>query len=279
MIVAHINHGIRQEAIEDENFVKKYCNENDIPIFIKKADIRQLAKEKNKGQEEMGRFVRYEFFDEVAKKTESNKIAIAHNSNDNAETIIMNILRGTGIDGLKGIEVIREGRIIRPLIEIQREEIEEYCEKSNLNPRIDKTNNENDYTRNKIRNICIPYIKKEFNPNIIANMNRIGEIAREEISLIDELVKNAFDNVVIDQDDKQIIFSLEEFNKLHLVIKKKLILYTINKVCGTTRDIQKIHIEDIIKMLQNNIGNKYLSPKKYIKISLKCKKIYFNSQT
>lgn len=277
IIVAHVNHCLRKNAIADENYVKEYCKKRDIPIYIKKAKINEIAKKNNRGLEETGRYVRYTFFKDVAKITKSNKIAIAHNANDNAETIIMNIIRGTGISGLKGIEPNRNDKYIRPLIECYRNEIEEYCKNNSLKPRIDETNKKNDYTRNKVRNICIPYLEREFNPNILINLNRLGEIAREETYFIENIVGRSYEKLRIEENEGQIVFDLDEFNSLDTVIKQKLIVHTINKLCGTIKDIQKIHIEDIIKMCSNNIGNKYLIPKKYVKILIKSKKIYFNS--
>lgn len=280
IIVAHVNHCIRQEAIDDENFVKEYCEKHNISIYIKRAKVEEIAKNEKQGLEEAGRNVRYNFFEEVANKTGANKIAIAHNANDNAETIFMNIIRGSGIAGLKGIEPIRDGKYIRPIIECQRKEIEKYCEENNLKPRIDKTNKENDYTRNKIRNICIPYLEKEFNPSIIESLNRLGEIAREETGYIERIVEETYNNIVLkEKKGEKILLSLEGFNNSHLVIKRRLVLYTISKLCGNARGIQKIHIEDILKLCQNNIGNKYLTPQKYIKILVKDKKIYFISQS
>ena len=167
IVVAHINHLIREEAVEDEEYVKKYCEKNGIECYIKRIDVQELAQNKKIGTEESGRKARYEFFDEKTQKTSSNKIAVAHNKNDKIETIIMHVLRGSGTSGLIGIEPIRDNKYIRPLIECERKEIEEYCDNQKLEPRIDKTNFENEYTRNKIRNIVIPYIKMEFNPNII----------------------------------------------------------------------------------------------------------------
>ena len=279
IFVAHINHGLRKNAIIDQNFVNDYCNRKNIPFFVKKVDVNKIAKKENRGLEETGRKIRYDFFEEVSKQNDDNKIAIAHNLNDNAETIIMNIIRGSGISGLKGIEPIRNNRYIRPLIEIDRTEIEEYCKEKKLNPRIDESNLENNYTRNKIRNICIPYLKKEFNPNILINLNRLGEIAREETNYINKLVLEAYKKVLIAKTDTQIIFSLKEFNNLDIVIKKKLIINTISNLCGTSKDIQKINIDDIIKLCNKNIGNKYLIPKKYVKILVKNKKIYFISNS
>ena len=124
----------------------------------------------------------------MGKKTNANKIAIAHNKNDKIETIIMNVIRGTGISGLKGIEAKR-GKYIRPLIECERFEIENYCEQNKLNPRIDKTNFDNEYTRNKIRNVVIPYIKKEFNPNIIETIDRLSDVVNKEDLYIEEQMK------------------------------------------------------------------------------------------
>ena len=280
IVIAHINHGLREKAIDDENFVKNYAELNQIPIYIKRAKVGEIAKSQNKGLEETGRQVRYDFFEEVAKEIGASKIAIAHNSNDNVETIFMNVLRGSGINGLRGIEPIRNKRYIRPLIECSREEIEYYCEKNELNPRIDETNKENNYTRNKIRNICIPYLKQEFNPNIIKSINRLAETAREESKFIEEIVEKRYQELLIKEDNRnEIILNLKEFNKLPLVIKRRMVIYIIYKLCGSTRGIQKIHIDDIIKMCENNIGNKYLTPQKGIKAMLKNKKIYFQLET
>ena len=147
--VAHINHMIREEAIDDEKYVQNYCEKNNIEFYAKRIDVPQIANSKKIGTEEAGRKVRYEFFEEILQKTGSNKIAIAHNKNDKIETIIMHLLRGSGLSGLKGIEPIRDNKYIRPLIECERQEIEKYCEENKLVPRIDKTNFENDCTRNK----------------------------------------------------------------------------------------------------------------------------------
>ena len=141
--VAHINHMIREEAIDDEKYVQDYCNKNNIECYIKRIDVQQIADSEKIGTEEAGRNARYEFFEEVLQKTGSNKIAIAHNKNDKIETIIMHLLRGSGLLGLKGIEPIRDNKYIRPLIECERQEIEQYCEQNILDPRIDKTNFEN----------------------------------------------------------------------------------------------------------------------------------------
>lgn len=278
MVVAHINHMIREEAVEDEKYVEDYCKKNGIECYVKRINVIEYAQNNKIGTEEAGRKARYDFFDEIAQKTNANKIAIAHNKNDKIETIIMHILRGSGLSGLKGIEPIRNNRYIRPLIDCERQEIEDYCEKEELNPRIDKTNFENDYTRNKIRNIVIPYIKEEFNPNIIETINRLSEVITAEENYMDKIVKEIYGKILIETKETEISLSLKEFNKQEEVIKNRLILYTTRQLMGSSQGIEKIHLKDIIKLCENNIGNKYLTPNKNIKILVKDKKIFFISQ-
>ena len=168
---------IREEAGEDEEFVKKYCEKREIKFFSKRVDIQKIANENKMGTEETGREERYKFFLEVLKENNANRIATAHTKSDNAETVLMNILRGTGTSGLKGIQPKRDEIYIRPLIEATREEIEKYCEENKLNPRHDKTNDEIVYTRNKIRNILFPFLKIAFNPNIVDTLDRLSRIS------------------------------------------------------------------------------------------------------
>ena len=277
IVVAHVNHMIRKEAEEDAKYVKKYCEEKQIEFYSKSIDVQKMANNNKIGLEEAGRKARYDFFDEILEKTNAQKIAIAHNKNDKVETVLMHILRGSGINGLKGIEAKR-GKYIRPLIECERNEIEEYCTEKNLEPRIDKTNFENEYTRNKVRNLLIPYIEKEFNPNLIQTIDRLSNLVAEEENYMDKQVKKVYKEILISENQKEIQLNLKIFNIQEKVIKSRIILYTITRLFGNSQGIEKIHIEDIIKLCSNNIGNKYLTPNKKIKILIKNHKIYFMSQ-
>ena len=310
IFVAHVNHGIRENAKIDEEFVKNFCNRIDVPCFVLNTNIKEIAEKEKRGIEETGRKIRYDFFDNILEKTCSNKIAIAHNLNDNAETVIMNIIRGAGLSGLKGIDV-KSSKYIRPLIECNREEIEQYCEEENLNPRHDESNDENIYTRNKIRNIAIPYIKREINPNIIETINRLSDIVKDDVNYLNIQTEIAYNNMCLEENniflkeklknasntynmnnlkekkftenvynvekESTIILDLKKFNEENKAIQKRVILYAINKLFGTTKGIEKIHIEDMIKLCNNNIGNKYLTPNKNTKIVIKNKKIYLKS--
>lgn len=289
--VAHINHGIRQNAEIDEEYVKKWCQKLGIEFFALHANVLELAKEKKLGVEETGRKVRYDFFEEIALKVGAQKIAIAHNKNDNVETIIMNMLRGSGTKGLCGIEP-KQGKYIRPLIEIERSEIEEFCKQEDLDPRIDESNFENEYTRNKIRNIVIPYIKNEFNPNIINTVSRLSSIVREEEEYINKQTENEYKNILVEEinlpsleynkdgynknQESKVVLNLKEFNKLPKIIEKKILLTAIQKIFGTVNGIEKVHLEDMLKLCNNNIGNKFLTPNKNLKIVIKNKQIHIS---
>lgn len=308
--VAHINHMIRVEADEETEYVKEFCNRKGIEFFCKKIDVEKEAKALKIGTEEAGRNIRYEFFEEVAKKTKANKIATAHNSNDNAETVLMNLLRGTSVSGLKGIEKVRDGKFIRPIIERSRQEVEEYCAKENLNPKYDKSNAENIYTRNKVRNLLIPFIQKEFNPNILEGINRLSNLAADQERFIDNIVQKKYEEILIEEkniglkneekgnnsnekidkksnnfnldnyngsNDKLVILDLKKFNMLDEVVRSRVILHAIARVYGKTSGIEKVHVDDILRLCSNNIGNKFLMPKKglYVKVNkgkIFCKK-------
>lgn len=268
IIVCHINHMIRVEATADEQYVVNYCKKYQIPFFAKRVDVKKIAESNKQGTEEAGRKVRYDFFEEIFQKENATKIAIAHNKNDKIETIIMNVFRGSGISGLRGIEPIRDNKFIRPLIETERTEIEKYCEENRLNPRIDKTNFINDVTRNKIRNIVIPFIKNEFNPNFINTLDRLSNVITEEDEYMKKRTIEVYTKIKIQEKESYIVLDLKEFNKQEEVIKKRLIIYTIAQTIGSAQNIEKVNIEDIIKLCSNNIGNKYLTPNKNIKISV-----------
>lgn len=280
IIVAHVNHLIRKDSTDDEKYVEKICENSQIKFYKKRIEILKLAEEQKKGTEEVGRIERYKFFDEVAKEEGANKIAIAHNMNDNAETMLLNLIRGTGMNGLEGIQPVEYKKYIRPLINCSRDEIEAYCDKYNLKPRIDSTNKENIYKRNIIRNKLIVELK-ELNPNIVETLSRTSKIIRAENEYIVKQAKKIFEEIAIyNRNQKElgkIEFEVKNFNTLDEVIKQKIVFITIEKMLGSTRNIEKNNIDDVIKMAQRNIGEKYILLNKNIKVLIKNKKIIFEA--
>lgn len=273
IFVAHVNHGLRENAKLDEEFVKLFCKKMNIHCFVKHANIKEIAQSEKRGLEETGRKIRYDFFDEVEKKVGANKIAIAHNQNDLAETIIMNILRGTGIKGLIGIEN-KNGKYIRPLLEMQRFEIEEYLKEEKIEARYDESNEDNTFTRNKIRNVVLPYLEKEFNPSIVDVLERLSNLAKEQEKYLEKQTVYFYEQLCIsERKGQQIILNIKEFNKQEKLMQKRIIFYSIEKLFGTSKGIEKVHMDDMIKLCNNNIGNKYLTPNKNLKVALEDKKL------
>jgi tRNA(Ile)-lysidine synthase len=214
---------------------------------------------------------------------------------------MMNVMRGCGLSGLRGIEEIQDQNgylYIRPLLQESRESIEQYLKDQKIKARIDESNFDNTYTRNKIRNVVLPYIEKEFNPNIITSVDRMSNIIKEEDEFLDNITQSVFletcisynlvaeegfENVLdkLEKDRKgkrfnQIILDLRKFNAQHPVIQKRLVLKAIQRLFGTTQGIEQVHVQDIVKLCNNNIGNKYLTPNKFTQIVIKNKKIYLN---
>ena len=263
IVVAHINHLIREDSTDDEQFVENLCRNLNIEFFALRENVEKLSAEKKKSVEETGRIVRYKFFDEVAEKVGANKIAIAHNMNDNAETLLLNLIRGTGMDGLEGIKPFEYNKYIRPLIKCGREHIEDYCDENKLNPRIDSTNAENIYMRNNIRNKIIPMLK-EINPNIIQSLSRTSEIISDSNSFINIEAKKEFKRIT-ERNINKIEIELKEFNNNPVAIKSKMMIIAIEELQGDTKNIEKSNIDDALKIAERNVGKKYILLNKNIK--------------
>lgn len=220
---AHINHGLRgADADFDMNFVQNFCTKNNIKCFVKKADVKKYAKEKRLSCEEAGRNVRYSYFYETADICGIDKIAVAHSKNDSVETSIFNFIRGASSGGLKGILPVN-GRIVRPLIECSRDEIEEYLRDKNIEFVTDKTNFENEYSRNKIRNIIIKEMQK-INPSLINTVFENGKILGEENDFICEYTKKTAEKCVVHQNG-EVFLDLNKIKNEHVTVKKHLVIF------------------------------------------------------
>lgn len=257
IFAVHLNHMIRgDEAIRDENFARSFAEALNIPIYIKRIKVEEYAKDHGLSSEEAGRYLRYEFFDEVMAEVHGNKVALAHNLNDQSETMIMRFIRGTGISGMGGIRPIREDKYIRPILSCSRLEIEEYCVANNLNPVIDSTNLENIYTRNRIRLQVLPYIKEHFNPNVEENLFKVSSILRDE----DEYL-NIVANMEIAKIKTEKGILIDKFKSLHIAIQRRILRSLIEEVKGELTGIESKHIEECLEFLgRSGTGKKINLP-------------------
>lgn len=237
--VAHIEHGIRgQESLDDALFVEEYCRENNVEFNILHIDAVGEARENSLGVEEYSRNRRYEFFNNIP----CDRIATAHNLSDNIETVLMRLGRGTGLKGACGIPPVRD-KIIRPLIEISSNEIRQYCNEYNISYRVDSTNLENDYGRNKIRNELIP-VYKELYPEIEVALSTFILDACEDYSFIE---KSA--NLTLDKALENNRLNIQILRKTDSSIQKRVInqYFLNNKIT-----LDRIHLNDVLKLVYKN---------------------------
>lgn len=251
----HLNHMIRDaEALRDEQFSMELANKLDIPFFSKQVPVEEFARNNKLSTEEAGRIIRYEYFEDIIKKTGAKKIALAHNMNDQAETMLMHFIRGSGLNGISGIRPFREGKYIRPIIGCSREEIEEYCSINKLNPVIDSTNEEKIYTRNRVRLELIPYIKKYFNPNLVESLYKVSDI----ISYEDEYL-NSRTFIELDRIRTGDFVDINSFNLLHISLRRRMIRVLIEGVKGDLDGIESKHISDCIEFIEKKHTGRTLS--------------------
>ncbi|MEG0919206.1 MAG: tRNA lysidine(34) synthetase TilS [Anaerovoracaceae bacterium] len=258
---AHVNHQFRPgNAEEDQLYVENLCQNNGVANWTKVVDCNKIAEEEAMTSEEAGRKARYDFFDTVANAIVEDgvardqvKIAIAHNLNDQAETVLFRVLRGTGTDGLAGIEYSRTtplgNTIIRPLLDVTRGEIEEYCEQNNLEPRIDQTNFEPIYARNKIRLELIPYLEKHYNSNVIDTMNRLSHISKVDKDYIWIQVEKTVASSMLAKSKEICKLKLSVLQKAHNAVLSRVIMKSFGFI-GLGKDITYSHLEQCIKIIR-----------------------------
>ena len=242
---AHLNHMLRSEESErDFKFVAEQCNALNVPLFTKCSDIAEIAKQRKIGLEECGRQERYSFFAELVKDSHT-VIATAHTASDNAETVLMNITRGSGLEGLCGIPPVR-GNIVRPLINCSRAEIEKYCKDNNIGWVLDSSNLSLEYNRNKIRNSVLPVLK-QINPSVESSINRLSGIVSENLAYIKKAVADEYNHCKTESG-----LCITELKKCDNNILPNIIKYAVDKKLNITAE--KKHIEIISDIVVNGHG-------------------------
>ena len=290
----HLNHMIREEAKNDEDIAIRFCQKNNIDLKVYRNDIEKAAKENKQSTEEMGRDTRYMYLNEIGQnieiKNEKEKIYLltAHILEDTAETMFMNIARGTTLSGLTGIKLKTRNlkyskyNILRPVYNISKKDILKYLKLKNIEYAVDKTNFELDYTRNKFRNDIFNKID-EIGYNIRKSLFNLSQSIKEEETFINKYVEKKFKKLNITNIEKykldmknneenlsEIILDLEEYLKLDKFIAKKIIVKSIEKLekNNSLVDISSKNLEDIYNLITNNINNKKIYPRKDIKIMI-----------
>ena len=257
LLAVHINHQLRgEEAVKDEEFSKDFSNSLGVKCISFHMDVNGYAKEHKISVEDAGRRIRYEKFHEVLEE-EFGKgvIAVGHHKNDDAETILINLIRGAGGAGLSGISS-KSNNIVRPLIDITKGEILEFLKENKIPYVEDKTNFENDYLRNKIRNVIIPYIENEINENFIDSLTRSSKIIESNEDFLEDYVSNLN---LISHERNYYKLNCKDFEKHHIAIQRKLILKAYESIKGDRKDISFTNVESIRKIILQNSGEFYIN--------------------
>ena len=247
--VVHVNHGIRPDAGKDAEYVEKLCSERQIPFVLVEENVRAYAEREKCSEEDAGRRIRYAAFERQAGQLGNAKIAVAHNASDCAETMLLHLFRGSGPRGLCGIEPVR-GNVIRPILCLQREEIEEYLAERCISWCTDSTNLEDGYTRNRVRHHILPYVEKEISSNCIKRMCKTAELMTETERFMKDRTLEAKARCVSAKG-----IDVDAFLELPGVLQKRILLDVMEEMSLTGKDIGLVHVEDVLTLVEKQ-GNR-----------------------
>jgi tRNA(Ile)-lysidine synthase len=256
MAIAHLNHCLRQgESDRDEAFVVSLAKQLELPVYIGREDVRRYQERHRLSLEDAARQVRYRFYDSIAVKYGYGKIALGHHGDDNAELVLMNLLRGSGPLGLSGISPVRDNKIVRPLINLKRSEIMNYVAAKKLDYVTDSSNWDLKYHRNKIRARLIPELKSGYNPKLIDSLNRLTAIVGAEEAWIEDLIQPIYEKAIVFKEKNKLGLSLEQLNQQPIAVRRRLIRKAILWVKGDLRRMTFAHVESACQLAQ--IGPTY----------------------
>lgn len=257
--VAHLNHGFRgEEAQREAQFVEEMAQKLELPFEVKAFDVPAYKKKSSLSSQEAARVIRYQFLEDVRKNFNAKKIALGHNANDQAETLMMWLLRGTGVKGLSGIPPVREGGIIRPLIETTREEIEVYLKEREIPFVIDSSNQKTDYLRNRLRHELLPLLEEHYNPQLVKSLVQTASILRREDEYLENIAKDLLKEIVVSKDSRSVVIDSKGLLALPSVIQMRCVRGVLEQVKGDLRRISSTHIYDIIKIVSNDKPHRVL---------------------
>jgi len=247
--VVHVNTGLRRDAGEDAGYVKLLCEKYEIPFYLVEENIRELADQSGRSEEEEGRRVRYLAFEKVLGSAQG-RIAVAHNSNDRAETMLFHLFRGTGLSGMSGIRPVN-GRVIRPLLGVTREEIEKWLSERNISYCTDSTNEQDSYTRNRIRHHILTYAEQEVCRGAVVNMNR----GADDLLLAEEYICQQIEKAkmrCVKRDQGRILIQIPLFMKEDPYLQGRILLSCIEEAAGSRKDITAAHIRAVERLFHTS---------------------------
>lgn len=243
LYVVHVNHGIRPDAGEDADYVKQLCSQLEVPFCLVEMDVQAFARQQACSEEEAGRQVRYEAFERELGRRRAQKIAVAHHAGDRAETMLFNLFRGAGLAGLSSIRPVR-GKIVRPLLGLERRDIEVYLEQIEVSCRQDSTNDTDAYARNRIRRHILPYVEREICGGAVSHLCRSADIFSEIEDYMEEQIHRAGQLCVTRENARMNIYC-PDFEALHPALQKGLILSLLKEISPAHKDMGAQQVDQV----------------------------------
>lgn len=255
LIIAHLNHSLRQVADRDAKFVSDLAKSLSLKFVTKKVAVLNLAKKQKLTLEEAGRKARYDFLRNVAKKYKAEAIVTAHTSDDQVETILMNLSRGASTRGLAGMQELGNN-IWRPLLGLSKEQLIKFAQKYGLKYKEDKSNKDLNYTRNRIRHLLIPTLL-QINPGVLKVILRNAEVYTDLKNFLDDYVQQVYNKVLSKATKNLVSLDNYTFSKLHPFIQNEILLYAIKVLQGDRQDFKKIHLQEMMKVIKSSKKESY----------------------
>lgn len=254
IVGVHVNHGLRgMDALRDEKYVEEICRQQGVPLETFHKNVELIAGNRKQSMEEAGRDVRREAFFQVMKKYGGTKIALAHHQNDNAETFLLNITRGTGLQGIGGMKPVN-GPMIRPLLCVERHEIEGFLKERDIEYCTDETNFEDEYARNRVRNHVIPYMEQNLNEKTVQHISQLMELMRETAKYMDAETKRYYNEAVEETDNGVYLIREEAFTQMPEVIRPMVLKKVLVQAAGRAKDIEAVHMKILETLMGNQSG-------------------------
>lgn len=268
LYAAHVNHMYRgEDAYRDEVFVQNLCIANGVKLYIKRKNAMEYATELGMTGEEAGRKLRYDFFEEISEKLGKTKIAVAHNLDDQAETVLQRVIRGSGIDGLAAMD-FKKGNIIRPILNITRKEIVEYLNADKIEYCVDYTNDLPIYGRNKIRLNLLPELENTYNHNIKNGLFRLSQNMRDDKQIIEKYIDKIYLKVLEKKNAKELSLNLKKTIEYEDYEIFRLLRKSISEFKGSNVNIERKHLENAITLIRAEKTGKVINISDGINISI-----------
>ncbi len=250
LAVAHLNHQLRGSAADDdEDYVRQWAQRWDLECFVEGQDIAARAAEQGISVEQAGRRARYEFFNRLAAQRGFARVALGHTATDRIETLLINLLRGTGLYGLRSIPP-RRGQFIRPLITTRRDETVQYCAKHNLQPRLDSSNLSADrYLRNKVRLELLPLLESDYAAHIEMSLLRLAEAAEQEVEWTEPLVEAAYQRLAQSDNEERLCLNIDKLADMSEGLRYRVLRYALIQLRGDVADVEAGHYNALQQLI------------------------------